>query len=208
MKVDLHVHTKYSGHSLLKVEDVARIAKKKGLDSIAITDHNEIKGGFELARLFPTIIGEEIACDEGDVIGLFLNERIDRGPALEVMDRIRSQGGLVMVPHPFDSLRKEALMDERLCAKGDIIEVFNSRVIKAQDNMRALAFAKSNGLLTVAGSDAHTSLEIGRSWIEVDSCEDPQSFMKALTAARIHARKSPFFVHVQTKLLKFGEAFT
>ena len=207
LKIDLHVHTRRSGHSLLKVEKVASIAKRRGLDAVAITDHDEIDSALELSKLFPTVVGEEISCDEGDIIGLFLTERIGRGPVLEVMDRIRAQGGLVMVPHPFDSLRKEALMNEELCAKGDLIEIFNSRVTKARDNARAAEFAEARGMLPVVGSDAHTAAEIGRSWIEVSSCAGPDLFIKSLPAGRMHTSKSPFYVHLQTKLLKLTEAF-
>lgn len=202
MRLDPHVHTSYSGHSLLRVQDLPKLARRKGLDAIAITDHDEIAGAIALSKMFPTIIGEEITCDEGDVIGLFLTERIKGGSALEVMDRIRSQGGLVLIPHPFDSMRKEALMDEELCANGDIIEVFNSRVVRRQDNERAVEFAKSRNMLSAVGSDAHTSMEIGRSWMELESISDPQSFMRSLRDARTHTARSPVLVHVQTKLLK------
>lgn len=207
MNVDLHIHTKYSGHSLLKIEDIAKTAKKRGLDAVAITDHDEVKGGLELSKTFPTIIAEEISCNEGDLIGLFLTERIEKGPVLEAMDKIRAQGGLVMIPHPFDTMRREALMKEELCSKGDVIEVFNSRVMKSEDNIRAAAFSKQMGIPAVVGSDAHTLLEIGRSWMEIASCESPKAFMDSLKDAKVHASRSPFIVHAQTKLLKLREAF-
>jgi len=207
LKLDVHVHTRYSGHSLLKPESVVRIARRRGLEAVAITDHNTIEGAVELSRVFPTIIGEEVTCVEGDVIGLFLRERVGRGPALEVMDEIRAQGGLVMIPHPFDTLRREALNDVDICGKGDIIEVFNSRVVRSADNLRAGAFAKERGLPAIVGSDAHTSVEIGRSWIEIDSIDDPKSFMSSLRSAELHTRRSPVLVHGQTRLLKLMEAF-
>ena len=207
MKVDVHVHTRYSGHSILKVEDVARIAKKRCLDAIAITDHDEIKGALELSKSFPTIIAEEVSSDEGDVIGLFLREKVEKGPALEVMDKIRAQGALVMIPHPFDTMRKEALMKENLVVKGDIIEVFNSRVVRPDDNERAHKFGVDKGMPMIVGSDAHTSIEIGRSFIEIDSIDDPKSFMNALKHAKMHSRRSSVLVHGQTKVLKLREAF-
>ena len=207
MNVDVHVHTRYSGHSILKVEDVARIAKKRCLDAVAITDHDAIKGALELSKVFPTIIAEEVSSDEGDVIGLFLREKVEKGPALEVMDKIRAQGALVMIPHPFDMMRKEALMKEELVSKGDIIEVFNSRVIRQEDNERARKFAVDKSLPMIVGSDAHTSVEIGRSFIEIDSADDPRSFMRALKNAKLHSRRSSVMVHGQTKVLKLREAF-
>jgi predicted metal-dependent phosphoesterase TrpH len=207
LKVDVHVHTRYSGHSILKVEDVARIAKKRCLDAVAITDHDAIKGALELSKVFPTIIAEEVSSDEGDVIGLFLREKVEKGPALEVMDKIRAQGALVMIPHPFDTMRKEALMKEELVSKGDIIEVFNSRVLRQEDNERARKFAVDKSLPMIVGSDAHTSVEIGRSFIEIDSVDDPRLFMRALENAKLHSRRSSVLVHGQTKVLKLWEAF-
>lgn len=204
MNIDIHVHTKYSGHSLLKVETVAKIARQRGLHAVAITDHNELRGAYALSLIFPTIIGEEVSCDEGEVTGLFVREKIERGHALEVMDKIHAQGGLVMIPHPFDPLRK-GLNDEELCAKADLIEVFNSRVTRPRDNLKAIAFAKMRGIQAVVGSDAHTKAEIGRSWMEVDAIDDPKSFMEALKIAKMHTSKSPLRVHVQTKLLKLRE---
>ena len=207
MNVDVHVHTRYSGHSILKVEDVARIAKKRCLDAVAITDHDAIEGAVELSKVFPTIVAEEVSSDEGDVIGLFLREKVEKGPALDVMDKIRAQGALVMIPHPFDTMRKEALMKEELVSKGDIIEVFNSRVMRQEDNERARKFALDKSLPMIVGSDAHTSVEIGRSFIEIDSVDDPRSFMGALKNAKLHSRRSSVLVHGQTKLLKLREAF-
>jgi hypothetical protein len=207
LNVDVHVHTRYSGHSILKVEDVARIAKKRCLDAVAITDHDAIEGALELSKVFPTIIAEEVSSDEGDVIGLFLREKVEKGPALEVMDKIRAQGALVMIPHPFDTMRKEALMKEELVSKGDIIEVFNSRVMRQEDNERARKFAVDKSLPMIVGSDAHTSVEIGRSFIEIDSVDDPRSFMRALKNAKLHSRRSSVMVHGQTKVLKLREAF-
>jgi len=201
------VHTRYSVHSILKVEDVARIAQKRCLDAVAITDHDAIEGALELSKVFPTIIAEEVSSDEGDVIGLFLREKVEKGPALEVMDKIRAQGALVMIPHPFDTMRKEALMKEELVSKGDIIEVFNSRVMRQEDNERARKFAVDKSLPMIVGSDAHTSVEIGRSFIEIDSVDDPRSFMRALKNAKLHSRRSSVMVHGQTKVLKLREAF-
>ena len=204
MRIDPHVHTYRSGHSLLKPKDIARVAKRRGIGAIAITDHDVIEGAFELSKLYPTVIGEEVSTDEGDIIGLFLTEHVPRGPALEVMDLIRSQGALVVVPHPFDTLRKDAVNSEEICSKADIIEVFNSRVVRGEDNKRAEDFAESRSLPKIAGSDAHTSLEIGRSWVDVDSIETPSEFMAALKKSTMTCRRSPMIVHAQTKMLKIA----
>ena len=200
--MDLHIHTKYSGHSTLSTQQVAKIARDKKLDWVAITDHNEVRGAHELAKLFPTIIGEEISADEGDIIGLFLTEQVNRGSALEVIDVIRGQGGLVMIPHPFDSLRSEAVMSEDICLKADIIEAFNSRVVRASDNKRALEFAREHGIASSVGSDAHTKTEIGRAWMELEQFDDAKSFLRSLATATMHTSRSPIYVHLHTKILK------
>lgn len=205
MRVDLHVHTRYSGHSLLKPEQVARTARRKRLDALAITDHDTIRGVFEVAEHIRTIMGEEISCDEGDVIGLFISEEICKGPALEVMDKIRSQGGVVVVPHPFDRMRSEAVMNENICLKADVIEVFNSRVLWTEDNLKARAFSERHNIPACVGSDAHTNTEIGRCWMELDSIDDASSFMRSLRNAKSSTSRSPAAVHAQTKLLKIVE---
>jgi len=192
---------------MLGLERIAKTAKTKGLDAIALTDHDTMDGAKQLSRIFPTIVGEEISCDEGDIIGLFLNETIPRGHVEEVIDRIRSQGGIVVVPHPFDSMRSEAVMSEEICAKGDAIEVFNSRVVRAKDNAKAYRIAESLGKPKVVGSDAHLGIEIGRSWMDIESIGDSHLFMKSLASAGMHTSRSPILAHAQTKLLKVKEAF-
>jgi len=202
LRVDPHVHTMRSGHSSLKPSTIAKVARRRGIGAVAITDHDDIRSAVELSKEFPTIVGEEISSDQGDVIGLFLSEHVPRDSAMEVMDRIRSQGGLVVIPHPFDSLRKEAVMSEEICAKADIIEVFNSRVVRGGDNDLARAFAKARSLPEIVGSDAHTSLEVGRAWVELDSIDTPEDFMRSLDGASRACRRSPAVVHLQTKMMK------
>jgi len=172
---------------------------------VAITDHDTIAGALEVSKLTRTVIGEEITCEEGDLIGLFVSEEIGRGPALEVMDRIRGQGGIVVVPHPFDSMRSEAMMDEDICARADVIEVFNARILRRRDNEVALAFSEKHGIPGCVGSDAHTGLEIGRSWMDLESIDDAQSYLRSLRTAKVHTSYSPATVHAQTKLLKMTE---
>jgi hypothetical protein len=93
-------------------------------------------------------------------------------------------------------------MSEELCAMGDVIEVFNSRVIRARDNARADAFAKERMLPRVVGSDAHTAYEVGRSCLEVDDASGPRGLMESLAKATLHMKRSPAIAHLETKLLK------
>jgi len=175
MKFDLHVHSLYSRRcGSMKTEDIVKIAKKKGLDGIAITDHNTIAGGIRAKKLetedFRVIIGSEIMTNRGEVTGLFLSEEIPSGSFETVVAAIRSQNGLVVLPHPFDRLRSGALHplpDD--VSYIDAIEGFNSRCVFQSDNQTANKFGHEYNLAVVAGSDAHFPDEIGRAGIRTDS---------------------------------------
>lgn len=163
MKFDLHIHSKYSYDSFLSPLDIIKIAKKKGLDGIAVTDHNTIKGGIETSKLnnknnFIVIVGSEIRTEYGDIIGLFLNEEIKSRIFMQVVEEIKDQGGFVILPHPF---RLGVDFPINLLKHIEIIEAFNARSPKSL-NVRALELAKRFKKPMVAGSDAHLSFELGR----------------------------------------------
>jgi len=147
IRADLHNHTYFSPDSILSPEQVVERVHRAGLDCIAITDHNTVRGGLavrEIADGFQVIVGEEVRTADGEVLGLFLEEDIPRGlPARETIALIKAQGGIVGVPHPFDHLRSalnEAEM-EALIAEIDFIEALNSRIVFAVHNKLALEFA-------------------------------------------------------------------
>ena len=159
--LDLHIHSNYSLDTLAKPEKILHAAKRKGLDGVAITDHNTIKGGLEIERIARElgmigIAGVEVYTDSGDIIGLFVNEEIESRDSLSVIDFIHSQGGIAILPHPF---RKHDLNDE-LLKRIDLIEVFNARS-DALQNEKALELAKKLGKPGISGSDAHFYSEVG-----------------------------------------------
>ena len=162
MKFDLHIHSKYSYDSFLSLETIIRIAKKKGLDGVAVTDHGTIKGGIEAMKInkdkdFQVIVGAEIKTEYGDVIGIFLNEEIKSQLFMQVVGEIRDQGGLVILAHPF---RKGIDFPTGLLKHIDLIEGFNAR--SPEDlNKKAGELARSYGVPITAGSDAHLGFEIG-----------------------------------------------
>lgn len=169
MNWDLHVHSKYSYDSFLTSERIIKAAKKKGLDGVAITDHGTIKGGVEASKLnkdknFKIIVGAEIKTEYGDVIGLFLNEDIQNRKFIEVLDEIKSQGGLIVLAHPY----RQYKFPEKFVGQVDIVEGFNARS-KLEHNVKALKLAQKFNKSVVAGSDAHTSFEIGRGRTIIDS---------------------------------------
>lgn len=161
MKLDLHIHSKYSYDSLLSPEKIIKVAKKKGLNGVAVTDHGTIKGGVETKKIsdddFAVIVGSEIRTEYGDIVGLFLNEEIISNILMEVVEEIKSQGGLVVLAHPY---RTGIIFPEGLMDRIDLIEAFNGRSPKNLNKMAfelARKFEKPIG----AGSDAHLSFEIG-----------------------------------------------
>lgn len=208
-RVDLHMHTSASSDCLSAPADVVRQAREIGLDRIAITDHNEIEGAFEGRDIDPdlVIVGEEVRTDEGlDLIGLFLTEHIPRGGTFrEVAEEIRRQGGVVYVPHPFDSHRgttEEFLEGVRDCI--DAVEGFNARIHDPRRNQRAQNWALANGLPVGAGSDAHLLSEIGQTRVVMPSFSSPAEFLVALSEGRIEGRASSYLVHLGSTWAKIA----
>src|SRR5690606_8565950 len=157
-------------------------------------DHNEISGALEMQAMDPerVLVGEEVKTREGvDLIGILLRERIPkRTPARETAERIRAQGGVVYVPHPFDVARSGAgaFLDE-LAELVDVVEVHNARCFAPAFNARAQAWAERHGKLQGAGSDAHTAREIGAGHVEVPPfAATREGLLEALRAGRVAGR--------------------
>ncbi|MBT8479342.1 MAG: dephospho-CoA kinase [Gemmatimonadetes bacterium] len=211
-RVDLHTHTSASPDCLSAPADVVRQARKVGLDQIAITDHNQIEGAFEAREIDPdlVIIGEEVRTAEGlDLIGLFLTEHIPRGGTFrEVAEEIRRQGGVVYVPHPFDSHRgtsEEFLDGVRDCI--DAVEGFNARIHDPRRNQRAQNWALAHGLPLGAGSDAHLLSKIGRARVVMPAFSGPAEFLASLAGGRIEGRASSYLVHLGSTWAKIAGKF-
>ncbi|MGD0534044.1 MAG: PHP domain-containing protein [Methanoregula sp.] len=164
---DFHIHSKYSYDSLLSPGTIIKRAIAKGLDAVAITDHNTIKGSSVAKSIMPDslliVTGAEIATNYGDLIGLFLNEELQSRIFEEVIDEIRDQGGVVVLPHP---CRRKKFPPQSLLSKIDILEGINARTSES-DNTRAQKFAETLRKPIIAGSDAHTIFEIGNAWTSI-----------------------------------------
>ncbi|NLA08989.1 MAG: hypothetical protein GX871_02080, partial [Microbacteriaceae bacterium] len=143
------------------------------------------------------VVGEEIRTPAGEIIGLFLNERIPYVlPLDEVVGRIRAQGGVTYAPHPFDPIRngmREHTL-RRLHAEGqlDVIEIFNAKTAKDEFNQAAKAIADELGIPGAAGSDAHDPIDIGTAWVEMPDFDGPASFLEAIQHATVHGEYAPY----------------
>ncbi|MCL5960922.1 MAG: PHP domain-containing protein [Chloroflexi bacterium] len=192
---------------------ILKAAGARGVNCLAITDHNSIKGSLELQRIAPIriILAEEIKTLQGEIIGLFLQEEIPRRlSAEETVSKIKEQGGLVYVPHPFDRLRGSRLRRQTLLeivGQVDIMEVFNSRVTFPRDNALAREFADRFGLAHGGGSDAHVAYEIGRTVVEIPDFETPAEFLIALRQGAVRGRLSPPLVHLASTFRKFRRRY-
>lgn len=174
MKYDLHIHSKYSSDGILDPEKIVKIATKRGLNGIAITDHNTIKGGLKAKKYenedFKVIIGSEISTERGEIIGLFLEEEVKSKDVQGVISEIKDQNGIVIIPHPFDELRRSAFQPTKEDVEFiDCIEGFNSRCVFQKYNKKAVEFAMNHNLTITAGSDAHFAWEIGNAFILAES---------------------------------------
>jgi predicted metal-dependent phosphoesterase TrpH len=188
VRVDLHLHSRYSHDSRTTLDELIERSHECGLDRIALTDHNSVEGAIELARIAPelAIVGEEAKTREGEVIGLFITRRLP--PYLhpeEVMDLVHDMGGLTYVPHPFDRNRSHFRAERivELADRIDIIEVYNPWC-DAAANAAAAAMAADLDKVAAAGSDAHSVHELGRTWMEMDAYADVQDFLVKLKSAR------------------------
>jgi predicted metal-dependent phosphoesterase TrpH len=210
IEVDLHMHTDHSGDCATPVDVLLQTARDRGLGAIAITDHNEVSGALEARKIseqmgdIKVIVAEEIkTAEQGEVIGLFLEEKIPKGLTMaETIAEIRAQGGLVYVPHPFDRFHSvpdyEHLLD--MVEEIDLLEVFNPRVALKAFNEEAVRFATKYRIVPAAGSDSHVAQGLGSVRQRIHDFDGPAEFLEAMRDADI-TRKHKNLVYVQT--LKF-----
>ncbi len=204
MKYDLHSHSKYSSDGILDPKKIIKVAVKKGLDGIAVTDHNTIKGGLE-AKKYETdnlkvIIGSEVMTTKGEVIGLFLSEEIKSNDFYDVVDEIKAQNGIVVLPHPFDEWRYASFPDKEDAKYINNIEIFNSRCVKDKYNDNARKFAEKYKLGVTGGSDAHFANEIGHAGVIIETEDTYEAILKS--DLQVFGKTSTNLNHVFTKMIK------
>lgn len=212
LKSEFHVHTRYSKDSMLGKYLILLVCKIKRINCIAITDHNEIKGALKYSKLLQkyniqVIIGEEIFTSDGEIIGLFLKDKIlPKLSVKETIKQIKSQGGLVYVPHPYDEKRKKTVLKEE-CIKEfskeiDVIEVHNGRNIEENYDDVQRKIAKENNILPIIGSDAHIVWELGRNIVVCKEEISKENFIEVIKNSKFIVKKCIKFSHTYTKYIK------
>lgn len=186
----------FSGDSTTTLDEIAEAVVQAGIDVLCVTDHNAIQGATRLKDALEgdgvcrVVVGEEVRTHTGEIIGLFLTERIPFGaPAAETARQIRAQGGIVYVPHPFDPMRRnitEASLDE-ISAAGlvDVIEAHNSKTSLASLNARATRYGIDHDIALGSGSDAHVPLALGSAYVEMPDFDGPEEFLARIRDGRV-----------------------
>jgi predicted metal-dependent phosphoesterase TrpH len=205
LSVELHAHSSRSYDGRDSVETLVEQAAAVGLDALAVTDHDE----FDASRTAVELCGErdmigipgmEVSTAAGHVLGLGVRELIPAGlPFSETVDRIHEQGGIAVVPHPFQESRSGVLahIDREELTRADAIEIYNSRLLTGRANRQAERFAHRNGMATVAGSDAHIAEMVGQAVTHIDANErSVGAILDAIREGRttVEGKRTPWLV--------------
>ncbi len=195
IKAVFHVHSKYSRDSISSLEKIARFCQKKNIQVIFLADHDNLAPSAVIDGV--RIIGnEEIKTTQGEIIGLFIKEKIAAGlPLAETIQKIKAQGGLTVIPHPFNSLIRR-FSGKRISSQNlldnltniDAIEIFNARNVLPGDNQKALEFADQYHKIKIVGSDAHLVREIDNTYFIMNDWSTPQEFLTNLANAEFHTK--------------------
>ncbi len=201
LRLELHCHTVYSPDCLVKPADLVQHARRLGLDKVAITDHNSIRGALEAQKLDPNlvIVGEEVQTTKGEFLAFFLTEEVPAGLTPEkALERLKAQGAVISVSHPFDLQRSGwSLQDlEQLAPQVDALEIFNARCLTNGMNNRAAAFARQSGLPGTVGSDAHSLQELGRATQLLPPFHTPSEMRAVLPLGEMNVRLSSPWIHM------------
>ncbi|MFC1989083.1 PHP-associated domain-containing protein [Chloroflexota bacterium] len=213
LRADFHIHTQYSMDCNTSLEEVIDRCLETGINCIAIADHDSIEGALKMQSQapFPVIVAGEILTPQGEIMGMFLKEKVPIAlPIEQAIAHIKAQDALVCLPHPFDTLRGLRLDGKRLEALAeqiDIIEVFNARSPLLRHSTKARAFAKKYDIPEVAGSDAHTPNEIGSTYVEMPEFNGKDEFLQALRKSKLHRHRSSLLVHFSSTWTKLKKSF-
>ena len=206
IKAELHCHTVYSQDSSNCIPQMLTAAREIGLDRLTITDHNEIKGAWIAKEMDPelVIVGEEILTERGELLAYYISEKIPKNlSAMDTIKSLKDQGAFIAIPHVFDRRRHGWLLEDLLevLPYVDALEVFNARCFSKKINDLARAFAESNNLPMIAGSDAHSLAEVGLATVTLPEFNSADELRVALKSAAIEGRLLSPMEHLKTSAL-------
>ena len=190
---ELHCHTVYSGDSSNRMEALIRAAQERGIERLAITDHNTIKGALRAKALAPelVVVGEEVLTERGELIAYYVKEEVPKGLAVrETLRRLKAQGAFISIPHPFDLWRHGWPLEElvELLPEVDALEVFNARCLWKAYNEKAFKFAWERGMPMLGGSDAHSLVELGLVVTRLPAFSSAEELRASVPEAQISGR--------------------
>jgi hypothetical protein len=188
------------------------IAKIKKIDTLVITDHNEVAGAIKCKNIFKkhnieVIVGEEIFTTSGEIIGIGLNKKIEPNlTTSETIKQIRKQNGIVYVPHPYDEKRYKTVLSEKEIEKNkdeiDLIEIHNGRNAEKSFDIKQNEIAEKYNLCKIIGSDAHTFFELGRNYVLTDNKINENNVLKKCKNAIFVNKDCIKFAHKWTKIAR------
>ncbi len=189
LKVDLHIHTKYSKDGDINPEDLVKKAVELGFDAIGVADHGTLKGALEtervskkIARVLIVLVGQEINTEQGEVIVYNVRNNIKENQDLiKTCKEVKEKRGFLIIPHPFDLMRRGIGENtERVLEYADVVESFNARTVINRFNDKAMRFARENKIPAVVGSDAHFLSEFGKTYMLIESDKKESEILKAI----------------------------
>ncbi|WP_207589139.1 PHP domain-containing protein [Halomontanus rarus] len=205
LSVELHVHSSLSYDGRDPVDLLLEQAAAVGLDAVAVTDHDEIDASLEAVERAPeyglvAIPGIEISSKAGHILGLGVEAAVPPGlPYEETLERIHEQGGIAVVPHPYQESRHGVMarITSTQLAQADAIEVYNSRLLTGRANRQAERFARAHGLPMTAGSDAHISEMVGQAVTRVGATErSSDAILEAIADGKtsVEGKRTPWHI--------------
>ena len=195
----------FSSDSQITPKDLVYYAKKRGLNAVAITDHNQVEGALKIAKEitnFFIIPGTEVSSAEGHIVGLNVHEAIPKGLGADVtIDKIHAAGGIAIACHPFAIFKGS--LQKNVSGKFDAIETINARAFPFNRSCeKAEEVAKMFGLSRVAGTDAHYAPQVGYGYTVIDADLNVESIIKAIVERRCQpfGHPVPVFLNVQQQI--------
>jgi len=206
IRAEFHCHTVYSHDSSNRIPQLLAAAHERGIMRLAITDHNTIRGALLAKEFDPqlVIVSEEILTQQGELLAYYVKEAIPKGlSARETIIRLKDQGAFIAIPHVFDLRRHGWRMQDLLDILPfvDALEVFNARCLAGSINRRAYEFAEERNLPMIAGSDAHSLVELGLGSVFLPEFNSPDELREALKTAVIEGRLVSPLEHFKASML-------